>query len=280
VVRRLSAIAIFNALFAASACLDDLDPAKSCPPEAKHAAQDCGQIFETLKGQPGQCLYQPEQVACLAGKRKSCDCQPDECPVAPDACYPPGDCPPEVVKEVGSEAKCMRLAPADFSNFWPQIYNCECGCIGCAAVCDGFGPVIGVWDDGQANLHGLPIINIKRHMPKSGRFGVYIRARGLSNAGIAVVPGDPNDSASLFNELTTEVKNGTAVIYYLVTPLDSFAPSVFFDQHFIGQGHAYAWSSADDEPAVIMIFPPKGVSNNPAASLFEIDCVIPFVLPR
>src|SRR5262249_53031063 len=131
-----AAIAISVAL-GASGCLDDLDAPKTCPPEAKHTAKDCGDAFQALAGQPGQCLYKPEQVACLAGKRTSCDCQPDECPTAGDACYPSGDCPPEVLEEVGSEAKCIRLAPGDFSNSWPQIYSCECGCMACAAVCDG-----------------------------------------------------------------------------------------------------------------------------------------------
>jgi hypothetical protein len=256
-------------LLLVAGCIDDLDPPKACPPGEQHPAGDC--LGPLMNAKPG-CLgtLEAKEVACLAGKRSTCDCLPDECPAAPDACYPPGDCPPDVVEAVGPQAQCIRLNASDFGNGVPQLFQCVCGCAGCAAVCDGKGPVVGVLDDGSE--HGYPIINIKKYMKKEGRLGLYVRARGLSNVAIGVATGDPKDFTTW---------NWTGVTYFLTTPLDSFAEVVFFDQQFLGGSPAYSWTSQADEPALVAFasgHPEDGGA--PVPTLYELDCVIPFVLPK
>jgi hypothetical protein len=146
-----------------------------------------------------------------------------------------------------------------------------CGCAGCASVCDGKGPVIGLIDNGFD--HGFPIIDIKKYMKKSGRLGVYVRARGYSNVAIVIGTGDPKDYTTWNFE--------TGVQYYLVTPLDSFSEFVFFDQQFLGGSSAYSWSSSADKPAMLAFASQRPEDGGaPVPTLYELDCVIPFVVPR
>jgi hypothetical protein len=249
-------------------CLDDLPPPTVCPPEAAHEAKDCLTPLEPVYAVPPQpfgCLTQDQQQ-CLTGRRSSCTCQLDDCPSGEEAaCYPEGNCPPAVIDEAGADAECIRLDPRDLGVGLPSEAQCLCGCFGCAAVCDGVGPVFGIWTDGTLE-YGFPQIDIGPHMPSSGRLGVYVRLRGLANAALAVFT---DDGVAPAPDLAT--------YYYVLSPIDTeFRELIFYDQTFF-EVPAYEWETEAMKPTLLALIP-GGTTDAPGLTLVEIDCVVPFVV--
>lgn len=204
-------------------------------------------------------------MACLSGPR-DCTCTAGECPEPREACFPPGDCPAEV-RQHAADASCLRLEPVDFGGGLPSEFLCLCGCPGCAAVCDGKGPVMGVAADGSTYASPAFLVDLSHVMPAQGRLGIYLRVRGLSNAGVVLARQAPDGSGDL------EVLE--APIYYVLTPLDSqFAELVLYDDLL---NDAYQWGRHEDRPVVIAIVPQSN-AEQPIPALFEIDCLVPFVV--
>ena len=252
-------------------CLDDLAPPTTCPGGPQHAASDCvGAIGQVSASPVGRC-FGVEEMACLAGSRE-CTCLSDECPVPDHACYPPPDCPAAIRGAAGaSDAECMRLDPSEIGAGFPSELQCICGCSGCATVCDGSGPVLGVLDDGDGPEGGRfefvpPFFDVRQHMPEQGKLGVYLRLRGFANTNLLVLRGTPPDDLELLQR------------HVIVTPLTvDFVDQVVFDQDFIGV-EAYSWDSPDRKPEYLMLYL-YATNEEKAVALYELDCLIPFVVP-
>jgi hypothetical protein len=253
-----------------SACLEDLPPATECPPGATHAAGDCTSVF--MNPQPNCITSRPDAVdvfSCFTGARDSCECGADECSSNADACYPSGDCPPEVVAAAGKNVKCIRLDPEDF-DLAGDIPQCICGCASCASVCDGHGPVIGVVDVGQAD-YTYPAIDLRKHMPSSGKIGFYVRARGVANVSVAALTG----------EYPTSLDPPRSV-YYMTTALDEFTTQIFYGPDFIGNNDAYSWTDEAGAPTTLLLANStvQSPGDPPIVTFYELDCIIPFVVPN
>lgn len=272
--RALAALTVGAALIAleSAACLDDLPSPSVCPTPSVHEAGDCTPIFNLTEPNCISDLANAvDRVECLAGPRASCACGADECPATGSACYPEGDCPPEVIEAAGPDARCIRFAPEDFGfGIVPDATQCMCGCARCASVCDGQGPVIGVLAD-QNPTYAAPAMNLGRHLPDEGRLGLYVRARGVSNLPIGVYSGDyVNDPEHLESRS----------VYLMTTALDDFTEQVFFGPDFIGNKVPYAWSDATGKPTTLVLFnqqPEPG--QDPILTFYELDCIVPFVVP-
>ncbi|MEZ4295225.1 MAG: hypothetical protein R3B70_09640 [Polyangiaceae bacterium] len=236
-------------------CMADLPEALVCPPEAVYPGDNCVPALEDV--QPG--CFDLSQMACLTGPRTSCTCIADECPAPEEPCFPEGDCPLEVTEAAGGDATCVHLAPKDIGGGLPSEFLCLCGCAGCASVCDGRGPVLGAYNDGQVGLAGIAF-DVGSYMPSSGRLGVYMRERGLSASLLIVMIGEPD---------AYEV----ASYYFISSPIGTaFTSQIFYDDPFLGTSE-YRWSKAEDRPRLVLILPAEN-----ASSLMEIDCVVPFVV--
>lgn len=243
----------------AAGCLDDLPEPLVCPPEPAYAGESCAPLLEEV----GLGCLLPEQMACLTGPRESCTCIADECPTPEQACYPEGDCPAEVKEAARGEAECLHLSPKEIGGGLPSEFQCLCGCAGCLAVCDGRGPVLGVANDGSFEVAPV-VIDVAARMPEEGRLGVFMRARGLSGAALAVLKG---------NEPDYEI----AMVYYISSPIGTeYTSQVFYDDPFLGTKE-YEWTTAADRPTLIALFAGEGSPGAPQLTLMEIDCVIPFV---
>lgn len=269
------ALGVVVAPVAMSACLSDIGEATSCPPAAQHTAEACTKALEEKELQ-GCFTYEgldsPSYYECLSGPRSTCDCTPGECPTDDAACFPPGDCPPEV-KKVAPNAQCLRLQDDDFGMGGPQISQCLCGCFACVSVCDGKGPVFGVLDPGELPGHVFtyqsPVIDLERYMPSHGSIGYYIRARGISNVQVVTVAGD-----------ITDEKKAIFSGYYMTTPLDNFGDQVFYKDSVVDTDTPYTWTSEADKPKILELALAGGATeDNPQLAIYEIDCIIPFLVP-
>lgn len=262
----------------ASACLEDLAPPATCPPPATVEAKSCIDVF--YREEPGCISFQEgglEQLACLTGPRTTCDCLPDECPASDDACFPHTNCPDAVVAAAGGDVTCPKLESADFAPVERivQASQCVCGCFACAAVCDGKGPVFGTVDDGSPVTYVAPIIGIADRMPDAGTLGLYLRARGFSNGGLYVVVGPILD-------LPPGKMIEIVATYYLSTAPDTFGEMLLSgDDNLVvgGKGQPYRWETPDRKPTFLVLVPPEADAPPAVQSLWELDCVIPYVTP-
>jgi hypothetical protein len=160
----------------------------------------------------------------------------------------------------------MRLGQAELGRGLPSESQCLCGCAGCAAVCDGYGPIMGVTtapDEVAAML-----IDVGAHMPDAGMFGLYIRARGVANFNVVLFKGDTTDLTMLDEQLIADP------IYPVVSLGREFKEHVLYRDIGI---KPYAWATAADKPTLVAIIP-VGADGN-ALALAELDCIVPFVTP-
>ncbi|MEJ7732254.1 MAG: hypothetical protein WKG00_23990 [Polyangiaceae bacterium] len=252
-------------------CLDDLPPPAQCPGEAHSEAGNCSPaISKATIETKGRCL-EPDETLCLAGTEE-CACLSGTCPVPEDACFPPPDCP-AAVRERHPEAQCIRLAPSEIGLGLSNETQCMCGCAGCAAVCDGRGPVIGVLDDGELN-YLPPFLEVGNQLPARGTFGIYLRVRGVANMGIGLLAGNIDAQQGIFD---IEYLNESAAPY-VISPLSTeFVEHVVVDQKLL-EVPPYTWTSVERRPDYVVLSP-GGQPGNPSLSLYELDCAVPFVLP-
>jgi hypothetical protein len=243
------------------ACLDELPAPTSCPAPAKIPAGDCLPVLDS-KPLFGQC-YDASQLGCLLGKRSGCECVPNECPELPEACYPAEDCPAAVRALQGAEqARCVRVPASQLDVVPENLLTCRCGCAACSSVCDGAGPTF-AFDVPMDGMLTPFIIDLDGLLPERGRGGVYLRMRG--SAAVFVVFGrgklDDWDSFTLFEPP-----------FVVVEPLTtSFVERPLFFQQ------ANGWKSAGEKPSHLLIA--SQAAGAAAKGMFEIDCVVPFVVP-
>jgi hypothetical protein len=275
VVRVLWRIAAVSSLVGVASCLQDLPGPIDCPPAGavEGRVEECvtalSAWFQTHDPDlENSCLDQPDYLGCYRGER-DCACGSGECPVAEDACYPPGDCPP-AVRERFPSAECMRLSPDDVGPELSEPEQCLCGCEECITVCDGKGPVwaqielANLAGDGVVDPKGFLLLSISRLMPASGRLGVYMRARGRSYEFSEVQAGD----SYLVSYPQEQLGIGDPRLIESL-PRDM---NDRFEELVLPQRTEYAWTSNDDRPGSIVI----GSAVN-AFTVLEIDCVVPFV---
>jgi len=268
----LASGAIAAILACAASCIADLDPPATCPAEPQHPGGSCVDAIQPTP--PLGCLTYdsekatPEKVACLTGPREDCRCTSSECPPRDGACYPDGDCP-EAVSARAAGASCKRLLPDDIGADLPAPSMCMCGCAGCAAVCDGVGPVVGVSTNEMAQPYPI-FFEFGKRMPKRGRLGLYLRVRGLANVRVVLFKGESADLSKL-DPIADPV-------YLVVNELSSeFSEQILYTDEFLGF-HAYEWKTDADKPTVAAVYPSLN-PKNPALALFELDCLVPFVVP-
>lgn len=240
-----------------SACLADLPAPKSCPPDAKHQAGECGSL---LNGQANPGPLDTSVLECLAGAREggSCSCAGAgvECPNAGAACYPAGDCPPPVRASFAG-ASCSAIGQGDVAP--------GCGCIECATACDGVGPVFGaVVPPGAPDAGGsnTPIagfaLSLPQPLPHAGVAGVYVRARGIAEPQQIVVTMTGGGGSSSSSPGTQPID----------LPSDSsFGYTTVFT----------SWTDPSDAPqAVLLVL--AGPPSMSARAVVEVDCIVPFIV--
>ena len=252
-------------------CLEDLATPTSCPPPARVPSEGCEDVIAPTTAS----CFPESEMQCLTGERQSCGCQPDECPSSEASCYPPGDCP-AAVQQRHAAASCLTLEPEDLRPLLPRSSRCVCGCEECLARCDGFGPVFGVRTDGTLDLGDflVPMAQVGAELPEAGRLGVYLRMRGLGSVLVMPLRGDPEIPSSL---TALHHPNGDQVVYLVVNQGGKeFVEYVLFDQSFVDLD-AYSWTEQAAKPELIAL----SVDDTPPRSaLFEIDCLVPFFLPK
>lgn len=254
---RALGVASIVGVLAAAACLEDLPAATECPPDAQRGVGDCIATFEEVTA--AGCLG-PVQASCLLGETSSCACGADSCPEVEGACWPEGDCPPDVTRVAGDDARCVLLAGSDIGQGFP-LDQCLCGCPSCATVCDGKGIVLGQYAPTEEEL-GFPLtIKLPTGLPAKGRLGVQVRARGYAYAVVAVlgaVEGTPISIWPLDEQLLS----------------DRFETQVFWESTDYPDT-PYRWSKPEDAPTAIVIAHQPSLDR---PTLLEIDCVVPFYL--
>jgi hypothetical protein len=231
-------------------------PGGNGPPSLGGAGPGGGPVGAgQVGGVAGACLSSAV-LGCVSRQRGGCSCdRARECPSDTRACWPSGDCPPQVRNTV-ADARCFG---APYENVSPGLgpAECQCGCAGCAAVCDSIGPVLGAaaslasTDGGLASTPGSLAVSLAGlGLPANGRLGVYVRARGHGSLSFQFPPG------------ATAVAPGPAQIdgdqgFVEVVALPSGLPA------------SGASSPLPDELEVGALAP-NGI---------EVDCVIPLVVP-
>lgn len=252
-------------------CLDDLDEPLECIPGPTREGAAIGCVTLLSEGldsfDAAGCVDEPDALACYRDPARGCSCDPAECfDDGAASCHPPPDCPSEVAA-LYPEAECVRFAAEDVGPFVDEREQCLCGCEQCIRVCDGKGPVWSQIDLDAAHYEaGTLLLDLQRQIPRSGRLGVYVRARGVSltpaTPGMAAVPprlylfaGAVSDPPELLGELPAIMG-------------DRFESAIFPD------GELRALDSSEPAPLLLAL------GNEPGYfSLYELDCVVPFVVP-
>jgi hypothetical protein len=228
-----------------SGCFSDLPPAVSCPPDEKRAMGDCVSALRQFTG--SVCDAPPEVHACLLGPRTSCACAND-CPPEPVTCYADGACPASVEHAVPG-ARCVPLSSDVFTAPAPQ---CDCGCVGCARLCDGrgFSTVMKI-PSGSGDPPAPLLVNLS--LQTSGTLGIYVRLRGVAHLTLAAARGSmPNATPIAQRALVAE-------------------NAAHFEDHVFGD--LATWTEAIAAPTLLAII------GQPGETAAEIDCIVPFLQP-
>jgi hypothetical protein len=216
--------------------------------------------------------------ACLTNQRGVCMCnESNGCPKSADRCFPAPDCPPPI-KTAAPRSRCLdsNLAFTQSSSSsstggpappvplvdggagrpaeqGPTTIPCACGCVGCAEVCDGRGPVIGA----SQKLTITP-----SDTPPTGQLGFMIRARGRGRITLqpfagGALPVAPNAIASQTYTVSSDSADPAGVDHFV----DLLPTAGTFDL-VDGPLHIERIELSTSSDAVL-----------------EIDCVVPFVIP-
>jgi hypothetical protein len=243
---------------AVASCFSDLPPAASCPAEPRRTINDClptlGQAVQSGAQEAGRPLVAPVHE-CVLGTPADCSngptCGASQCPDSASACSPAPDCPDFVRKSVPS-ATCLKAARADVTEL-------VCGCASCLAVCDGFGPTMGVLLPKGSPPALLFSINLGSALPASGKLGVYARLRGAPHMTMQVV----HDASFIGEQRDVSMTFDTQFRDVILSP------------------EMVSWSSADRAPTTIRFVAAPGSdqaqANDPGITFVQIDCVVPFL---
>jgi hypothetical protein len=112
------------------------------------------------------------------------------------------------------------------------------------------------------------VIDLDPYVPAAGELGIYLRLRGLARFYVVFFKPSVHEPSGM--ELLP------APAYLVITPVGSdFTEQVLHHDLFTD---AYQWFRPEDRP-VMMAIVPQPDPDQPAIELFELDCVVPFVLP-
>jgi hypothetical protein len=257
-----TAVAVAPLMAVAMACFEELPEPLTCPPEPRYSGSDCLPVLTAAL--PG-CMN-ADQVGCLVGPRSTCSCLPDECPAPEARCFPGDDCPPLVREQGNEDADCLPLEPDNFALI-EESAVCLCGCGGCAALCDGKGPVIAAVDNSD-ELFPTLVVDIRDELPNAGELGLYVRARGLANMTVVL--------ATIGADVVTVFG---APLYPIYSPLSTSYSEHVLHRNELLSIEPYRWDRAEDKPMLVLLAI-NGTPENPATALAEVDCVVPFLVPR
>lgn len=253
-----------------TACLDDLSEPLECPakPQISGSAATClDLVADDLNAfdPTSYCMVKASAASCYRDA-PTCDCG-DECASEP-ACHPAPDCPAEIL-ETYPTARCVQLAPEDIGPFQNEADQCLCGCEACITTCDGRGPVwsqLDLADENTGELltpQGVLTIDLQRHLPDRGKAGIYVRARGLT----AATGQNPSPAPPTVLGVTDDANNP-----FTMGSLPSLMNDRFNAELYPADG-PLTWDRRSDMPTLV------GLSNNIGAfSVYEIDCIVPFVV--
>lgn len=216
---------------------------------------------------------------CLTGETgddATAACLPVEPAPSIDACYAPrevgfSNCPAEV-KALGENVHCYPLAAADIAIAESETSDpCACRSAQQLARCDGVGVILGgagrVGDAAPALIAPI-IIGLPPLLEDQGRFGVYVRARGFALPFLVQ------------NISPTELLHAWA--FFSTQGYDSligFGPeqdgiAVIGD---LQAGLAFG-EGVGPKPETLLISPQDISGGADELILFELDCLIPFVI--
>ena len=303
-LRSLTTVALFGV--AAVSCLESLPPAEDCDPPARVIDGACVACEPPLSfvgdactecPPPAQVPYQtcltaltavpqtgdgclgdlPDVYACLAGDPPDCACEPGDCE-SPLACFDDATCPREVL-DSAPDATCLPLSEQSLSYYvypYPEsdasTDGCICGCMRCAAQCDGKGAIFGVYEDGQAPYRRFlqgPMVGLQGLLPASGKLGFYVRGRGWAGSLAAFVTHDLTLAETDMAYFVPFVNDFSVPIVY--GPTDEGIPTD-------ARPAPYTWDTPEDAPTHVIFALTTG-ADAPTSGIVEIDCVIPFVEP-
>ncbi len=213
---------------------------------------------------------QYDRFSCLTGDRAcSCDAGGEEEP-GPACFAQAGDCP-EAVRRVSPNAVCYPVAPTDVepTDLGGVREGCACGCYEAIARCDGVGMAFGMFSDGT---NPGPIafegarLRLGDRLPSSGTFGVYVRARGFASPVVVT----PHPSAPVRSWMFFVTSDFVEQVAYGpdqdgVDP--DFGPNEPY--HYDGLGR----------PTEVRIATQTAKAESDLLAIYEVDCVIPFVVP-
>jgi hypothetical protein len=281
----LSTLIGVAACLAIPGCLGELPEAEQCPSPAavQGKAVDCLDVARAaiLDGSyvldpANLCLIEDAFNSCYRGSA-GCSCNAGECLEADDsnACFPRDDCPPRI-RELYPEAECKQLSADDIGPQLTEADQCLCGCESCIQVCDGRGPV---WTQVETidamNMStdpgGLLLFDVRRHMPSRGKLGLYVRARGFafdlrnSEQKAANAPVSPP-----FVSIAPAEGGGTEIWETLPQELDDRFEEVVLPRNV----EPYSWDNDDERPGLLVLS-----AGWNTATMMEIDCIVPFVIP-
>jgi len=213
------------------------------------------------------CTVNPEALSCYREPTRTCACE-DDCPVPEASCHPAPDCPAEVLAAYPT-AKCIQLTRADIGPFQSESDQCLCGCEDCLLTCDGRGPLwtqLDVIDpDTGMNLtpSGVLTLDVQRHLPDTGRAGMFVRSRGVT----AATSMNPNPLPPDILGISESVADPFVIGALPILMSDRF------EERLYPAAEPLSWSTRSDMPTLFAFSNTLG-----AFSLYEIDCVIPFIV--
>jgi hypothetical protein len=258
-------LAIVLGLSAAS-CLEDLDEPLECPagPARQGAALGCvAQLAEGSYNESG-CIVDANGLGCYRDPAATCACGPSECDDDEPTCQPPPDCPAEVLAAYPG-AQCERFAPEDVGLLADEADQCLCGCESCARVCDGKGPIWSQIDLVEAHYGAGPMtFDLQGHLASSGGFGVYVRARGIA---LSPQPGAEAEPPVVLL-FAGDVGDTPETLGRFPAIMSDRFESVIFPAELRSLG------ASMPDPLALAFY-----NAQQYFSLYEIDCVVPFVVP-
>jgi hypothetical protein len=254
----------------------------ACPLPGPPATQCYPQVVDWTVEMGNGCIATADNYdgfSCLTGKIGAdavAECAPAGTAPVIDACYAPregatGNCPPEV-QAIVEDAQCFPLDPAAISILEVDTaVSCTCRSPDRLARCDGFGVIMGgvghEADPTPVTFASL-LIGLPTELPPRGKLGVYVRVQGFA------VP-------FIVQGITVEEAVG-AWAFFTTKGYDSLV-GFGLEQDGIpligdlSAGLAYGEGIAP-RPEFFVLTPQEIVGGTDELALFEVDCIIPFVI--
>jgi hypothetical protein len=165
-------------------------------------------------------------------------------------------------------AKCVQLEAEDIGPFQDESDQCLCGCEACLLTCDGRGPIwsqVDLVDESGTPVapSGVLTLDVQRHLPTAGRAGLFVRARGLTSG----TGQNPEPDSPFVLTVADDLEEPAAIGQLPALMSDRFEAQLYPRDELL------SWSAKGERPTLFAFSNDLG-----AFSLYEIDCVVPFVV--